>query len=62
MDQSSTKPAGATGGSPLLSLALASMAALFLEIVLIRWISTEVRVFAFVQNLSLIACFLGFGV
>lgn len=38
------------------------MAALFLEIVLIRWISTEVRVFAFVQNLSLIACFLGFGV
>ncbi|MGI9101185.1 MAG: hypothetical protein ACR2IF_01960 [Terriglobales bacterium] len=48
--------------SPLLSLAAVSMAALFLEIVLIRWISTEVRVFAFVQNLALIACFLGFGV
>jgi spermidine synthase len=48
--------------SPLLVLFLVSMAALFIEIVLIRWISTEVRVFAFVQNLALIACFLGFGI
>lgn len=38
-----------------------SSAALYLEIVLIRWIGTEVRIFAFFQNLSLIACFLGFG-
>ncbi len=30
--------------------------------VLIRWLGTEVKIFAFVQNLSLIACFLGFGV
>jgi len=28
---------------------------------LIRWIGTEVRVFAYFQNLALIACFLGFG-
>jgi spermidine synthase len=42
-------------------LFLTSMALLYLEIVLIRWIGTEVKVFAFVQNLSLIACFLGFG-
>lgn len=34
--------------SPLLVLFVVSMAALFIEIVLIRWISTEVRVFAFV--------------
>jgi len=40
---------------------LISSAALYLEIVLIRWIGTEVRIFAFFQNLSLIACFLGFG-
>src|SRR5271169_4392512 len=43
-------------------LLLVSSAALYLEIVLIRWIGTEVRIFAFFQNLSLIACFLGFGV
>jgi predicted membrane-bound spermidine synthase len=35
---------------------------LFLEIFLIRWISTEVRVFAYVSNLVLLACFLGVGV
>src|SRR5262245_55752396 len=28
---------------------------------LIRWIGTEVRIFAYFQNLALIACFLGFG-
>jgi SAM-dependent methyltransferase len=28
---------------------------------LIRWIGTEIRIFAFFQNLGLIACFLGFG-
>ena len=42
-------------------LLLVSSAALYLEIILIRWIGTEVRIFAFFQNLSLIACFLGFG-
>jgi spermidine synthase len=39
-----------------------SVAALFLELVLIRWIGTEVRIFAYVQNLMLVTCFLGFGV
>ena len=38
-----------------------SFAALFIEIVLIRWSGTEIRVFAYFQNLALIACFLGFG-
>ena len=42
-------------------LLLVSSAALYLEIILIRWVGTEVRIFAFFQNLSLIACFLGFG-
>jgi spermidine synthase len=45
----------------LLSLFLASVAALYAEIMLIRWISTEVRIFAYFQNLALITCFLGFG-
>jgi len=42
-------------------LFLVSFAALYLEILLIRWIGTEVRVFAYFQNLVLITCFLGFG-
>jgi spermidine synthase len=46
----------------LLPLFLVSFAALYLEILLIRWIGTEVRVFAYFQNLALIACFLGFGI
>ncbi len=46
---------------PLWSLFLVSFGALYLEIMLIRWIGTEVRVFAYFQNLALIACFLGFG-
>jgi len=42
-------------------LFLVSFAALYLEILLIRWSGTEIRVFAYFQNLALIACFLGFG-
>lgn len=49
------------GGNNLLPLLLVSFASLYMEIVLIRWISTEVGVFAFFQNLALIGCFLGFG-
>jgi spermidine synthase len=42
-------------------LFLVSFTALYLEILIIRWIGTEVRVFAYFQNLALIGCFLGFG-
>ncbi len=42
-------------------LFLVSFTALYIEILLIRWIGTEVRVFAYFQNLALVACFLGFG-
>lgn len=48
-------------GRVLWPLFLVSFAALYLEIMLIRWIGTEVRVFAYFQNLALISCFLGFG-
>src|SRR5437867_12140298 len=40
---------------------LISVLGLFLEMLLIRWISTEVRIFAYLQNSILIACFLGLG-
>lgn len=42
-------------------LILASFLTLFAELALIRWIGTEVRVFAYVKNLALLICFLGFG-
>lgn len=43
-------------------LFLLSAIALFVELALIRWLSCEVRIFAYFKNLILIACFLGFGV
>ena len=43
-------------------LILASFLTLFAELALIRWIGTEVRIFAYVKNLALLLCFLGFGV
>src|SRR5215471_18544189 len=48
-------------GHPSWSLFAISFVGLFTEVMLIRWIGTEVRIFAFFQNLALIACFLGFG-
>src|ERR1039457_3009622 len=48
--------------SSMWRLLLISTATLYLEIVLIRWLGTEVKIFAFFQNLSLMVCFLGFGV
>ncbi|MCP4898920.1 MAG: hypothetical protein GY906_18265 [bacterium] len=34
---------------------------LFLELLLIRWIGTEVRIFSYLQNTVLVVCFLGLG-
>jgi len=44
------------------TLLLASALTLFAELALIRWVATEIRVFAYVKNLALLLCFLGFGV
>ena len=43
------------------ALFLVSVLGLFLELMLIRWISTEVRIFAYLQNTVLVVCFLGLG-
>src|SRR5579863_9945089 len=40
----------------------ASFLTLFAELGLIRWIAVEIRIFAYVKNLALLLCFLGFGV
>jgi SAM-dependent methyltransferase len=52
----------ALGGFRWNSLALISLLSLFLELLLIRWITSEIRIFAYFKSLVLIACFLGFGI
>lgn len=42
-------------------LFLVSALMLFLELVLIRWMGTEIRVFAYLGNLILVVCFFGAG-
>jgi spermidine synthase len=49
------------GGFSYTGLILASILGLFLELMMIRWISSEVRIFAFLKNYILVSCFLGFG-
>lgn len=58
--QSSARSRGALRASSL--LLLASFVALYFEVVVIRYLSTEVRVFAYLKNLPLIASFLGLGI
>jgi spermidine synthase len=43
------------------SLFLISLFGLFLELLLIRWIGTEIRVFGYMQNAILVVCFMGLG-
>jgi spermidine synthase len=42
-------------------LFIVSVLGLFLELMMIRWVSSEVRIFAFLKNFILVSCFLGFG-
>src|SRR5437660_5558646 len=42
-------------------LILVSVLSLFLEMLMIRWVSSEFRIFAYFKNFVLVACFLGFG-
>lgn len=49
------------GGFSYSRLALISMFGLFLELLMIRWISSEITIFAYFKNYVLVACYLGFG-
>jgi len=40
---------------------LISILGLFLETLFIRWVGTEIRIFAYLQNTVLVVCFLGIG-
>jgi len=47
---------------PRLTLFIASFAALFVELALIRYTSSQLRIFSFFKNVPLIAAYLGLGV
>lgn len=51
-------PKAAPSVAPLF---LISVLGLFLELLLIRWVTTEIRIFAYLQNTVLVVCFLGLG-
>src|SRR6266849_2622828 len=42
-------------------LLLISFSSIFFELLMLRWISVKIRIFAYFKNLALIACYLGFG-
>src|SRR6476660_3450069 len=45
-----------------LGIFLISILGLFLETLFIRWVGTEIRIFAYLQNTILVVCFLGLGI
>jgi spermidine synthase len=49
------------GGFSYWLLILFSVAGMFFEMMMIRWVSSEIRVFAYFKNFVLVACFFGFG-
>lgn len=49
------------GGFSYIQLVLISFVSLFVEMLMIRWVSSEIRIFAYFKNFVLVACFLGFG-
>ncbi|MCP4349602.1 MAG: hypothetical protein GY795_29325 [Desulfobacterales bacterium] len=51
----------AENGMAAVQIALATFGILALELALIRWTSTQIRIFAYFNNLVLIAAFLGMG-
>lgn len=55
------EPAQNSGKSAFVRMFLISFAALFFEILMIRWIASEIRIFGYFKNLILIACVVGMG-
>jgi spermidine synthase len=50
------------GGFSYRLLILVSLLGMFFEMMIIRWVSSEIRIFAFFKNFVLVACFFGFGI
>jgi spermidine synthase len=49
------------GGFSYRLLIVFSMLGMFFEMMMIRWVSSEIRIFAYFKNFVLVACFFGFG-
>jgi SAM-dependent methyltransferase len=49
------------GGFGWMPLILVSLLSLFAEMLMIRWVSSDIGIFAYFKNFVLVACFLGFG-
>src|SRR5258708_21889973 len=49
------------GGVSYSRLALVSLFGLFLELLMIRWIFSEITIFSYFKNFVLVACYFGFG-
>lgn len=49
------------GGFSYRLLMIFSILGMFFEMMMIRWVSSEIRIFAFFKNFVLVACFFGFG-
>src|SRR5262245_39809977 len=47
--------------SPAMRLIIISTASLYFELLLIRWLPTQIRVLAYFNNVILISCILGLG-
>jgi spermidine synthase len=49
------------GGFSYWLLFVFSVLGMFFEMMMIRWVSSEIRIFAYFKNFVLVACFFGFG-
>jgi spermidine synthase len=49
------------GGFSYWLLIVFSVVGMFFEMMMIRWVSSEIRIFAYFKNFVLVACFFGFG-
>jgi hypothetical protein len=49
------------GGFSYRLLIVFSVLGMFFEMMMIRWVSSEIRIFAYFKNFVLVACFFGFG-
>jgi hypothetical protein len=61
MGRATLSAAAGAQGSPSARLALVTFSILVLELALIRWLGTQIRVAAYFANLVLLAAFLGMG-
>lgn len=60
-EDAATDSSGVSHNQIVVQLFLISLLSLFCEMLVIRWLSTEIRVFAYFKNLPLMAAFFGLG-